>query len=142
MAVMMRLDKFLCEMGVGTRSEVKNYLKKGQITLNGEIVKKPEVKIDAEGFWTVNGERVVGANGNPVLADDISNTLFKNIEYNEQTGYVEFTLVDGSVFSVRMYEALNIEFDAPAMIAVPDPSAGPITLIWFNYTINFIYICS
>ena len=43
---MMRLDKFLCEMGVGTRSEVKNYLKKGQITVNEEIVKKPEVKID------------------------------------------------------------------------------------------------
>ncbi len=45
---MMRLDKFLCEMGVGTRSEVKNYLKKGQVTVNGEIAKKPEVKIDEE----------------------------------------------------------------------------------------------
>ena len=43
---MMRLDKFLCEMGVGTRSEVKACLKKGQVTVNGEIIKKPEVKID------------------------------------------------------------------------------------------------
>lgn len=43
---MMRLDKFLCEMGVGTRSEVKNYLKKGQVTVNDEIIKKPETKID------------------------------------------------------------------------------------------------
>ena len=43
---MMRLDKFLCEMGVGTRSEVKAYLKKGQVTVNGESIKKPEVKID------------------------------------------------------------------------------------------------
>ena len=43
---MMRLDKFLCEMGVGTRSEVKACLKKGQVTVNGEIVKKPEVKIN------------------------------------------------------------------------------------------------
>ena len=85
---------------------------------------EPEVKIDAEGFWAVNGERVIGADGNPVLANDVSNTLFKGIRYNEETGYVEFTLVDGSVFSVRLYEALNIEFDAPAMIAVPDPSAA------------------
>ena len=84
---------------------------------------EPEVKIDAEGFWTVNGARVIGADGKPVLANDVSNTLFKEIKYNEETGFVEFTLVDGSVFSVRMYEALNIEFDAPAMIAVPDPSA-------------------
>ena len=84
---------------------------------------EPEVSIDAEGFWTVNGEPVLGADGKKVLANDVSNTLFKDIKYNEETGYVEFTLVDGSVFSVRMYEALNIEFDAPAMIAVPDPSA-------------------
>ena len=43
---MMRLDKFLCEMGVGTRSEVKSHLKKGQVTVNGEVIKKPETKID------------------------------------------------------------------------------------------------
>lgn len=43
---MMRLDKFLCEMGAGTRSEVKTYLKKGQVTVNDEIIKKPETKID------------------------------------------------------------------------------------------------
>lgn len=42
---MMRLDKFLCEMGIGTRSEVKDYLKKGLVTVNGEVVKKPETKI-------------------------------------------------------------------------------------------------
>ena len=45
---MMRLDKFLCEMGIGTRSEVKTCLKKGQVTVNGEIIKKPEVKIDED----------------------------------------------------------------------------------------------
>ena len=43
---MMRLDKFLCEMGVGTRSEVKAYLKKGMVTVDGEVVKKPEMKVD------------------------------------------------------------------------------------------------
>ena len=43
---MMRLDRFLCEMGVGTRSEVKSYLKKGQVTVNGDVIRKPETKID------------------------------------------------------------------------------------------------
>ena len=43
---MMRLDKFLCEMNVGTRSEVKALLKKGLVTVNGEVVKKPECKVD------------------------------------------------------------------------------------------------
>ncbi len=43
---MMRLDKFLCETGFGTRSQVKEMLKKGQVTVNGVAAKKPEQKID------------------------------------------------------------------------------------------------
>ena len=43
---MMRLDKFLCETGFGTRSQVKELLKKGQVTVNGVVAKKPEQKID------------------------------------------------------------------------------------------------
>lgn len=32
---MERLDKYLCDCGVGTRSEVKAYLKSGRVTVNG-----------------------------------------------------------------------------------------------------------
>lgn len=42
----MRLDKFLTELGIGTRSEVKKILKNGQVTVNGIKVTKPEQKID------------------------------------------------------------------------------------------------
>lgn len=47
MAVM-RLDKFLTEMGVGTRSEVKKYIKERQVTINGSTALKPEQKINPE----------------------------------------------------------------------------------------------
>ena len=43
---MMRLDKYLCETGFGTRSQVKDLLKKGQVMVNSEVVKKPELKIN------------------------------------------------------------------------------------------------
>lgn len=42
----LRLDKYLAELGVGTRSEVKKYIKAKQITVNGEVATKPEMKID------------------------------------------------------------------------------------------------
>ena len=42
----MRIDKLLCELNIGTRSEVKTYLKKGLISVNGVLVKKPEEKVD------------------------------------------------------------------------------------------------
>lgn len=43
---MIRLDKFLCEMEVGTRSQVKEMVKKGQISVNGEVVKKADYKFN------------------------------------------------------------------------------------------------
>ena len=43
---MMRIDKYLADCGLGTRSEVKKYIKAKQITVNGEVVAKPEQKID------------------------------------------------------------------------------------------------
>lgn len=42
----MRLDKFLTELGIGTRSEVKKLIKAKKILVNGETVVKPEQKID------------------------------------------------------------------------------------------------
>ena len=41
----LRLDKYLADMGLGTRTEVKQFIKKGQVLVNDEVVKKPETKV-------------------------------------------------------------------------------------------------
>lgn len=43
---MIRLDKFLCEMEMGTRSQVKEMIKKGQVSVNNEVIKKADYKFD------------------------------------------------------------------------------------------------
>ena len=43
---MIRLDKYLCEMEIGTRSQVKELVKKGMVSVNGEIIKKADFKFD------------------------------------------------------------------------------------------------
>ena len=45
---MERLDKFLCDRGVGTRSQVKAILKMGRVTVNGKAEKDPGRKIGTE----------------------------------------------------------------------------------------------
>lgn len=42
----MRLDKYLCEMNIGSRSQVKAYLKQGMVTVNEVVVQSPEQKLD------------------------------------------------------------------------------------------------
>ena len=43
---MIRLDKYLADMGAGTRSEVKKAIRTGLVTVDDVTVKKPEQKID------------------------------------------------------------------------------------------------
>ena len=44
----MRLDKFLCDNNIGTRSQVKEYIKKGQVAINGQTAKRPETKVNED----------------------------------------------------------------------------------------------
>lgn len=43
---LMRLDKFLADMGLGTRSEVKKLIKGGKVTVDDAIVKNEGFKVD------------------------------------------------------------------------------------------------
>ncbi|NMA65924.1 MAG: rRNA pseudouridine synthase [Clostridiaceae bacterium] len=44
----MRLDKFLRDQGIATRSEIKTYIKKGFVQVNDSIVKDPGFHIDSD----------------------------------------------------------------------------------------------
>ncbi|NCB94079.1 MAG: rRNA pseudouridine synthase [Clostridia bacterium] len=46
MSKMLRLDKYLADAGIGTRSQVKQLIRKGKVSIDGIIEKKPERKID------------------------------------------------------------------------------------------------
>ena len=45
---MERLDKFLCDSGIGTRSQVKAILKSGRVTVDGKAEKDASRKIDPQ----------------------------------------------------------------------------------------------
>lgn len=44
--LMIRLDKYLSNMGKGTRSEIKKQIRQGAVTVDGVPAKMPEMKID------------------------------------------------------------------------------------------------
>ena len=44
----MRLDKFLSNMGVGTRTEVKQLLKKNSVKVNDKVEKSPKSQVNPE----------------------------------------------------------------------------------------------
>ena len=57
--MLIRLDKYLADMQVGTRSEVKELIRKKRVTVNDNIVTKPELKINTDhDSVIVDGESV------------------------------------------------------------------------------------
>lgn len=56
---MIRLDKYLADMGCETRQEVKKLIRSGQVSVNGAVVKKPETKVEQTVQEVcLNGEKV------------------------------------------------------------------------------------
>ena len=53
-----RLDKFLADAGAGTRSEVKKFIQKGKVQVNGVPAKKSEIKVSEEDEVVLDGNRI------------------------------------------------------------------------------------
>ena len=45
---MIRIDKYLADCGIGTRSEVKKYIKNKLVTVNGSVISKSDMKVNEE----------------------------------------------------------------------------------------------
>lgn len=58
---MERLDKFLCDSGAGSRSQVKLLVKSGAVTVDGTVVRDSSIKINPQKQEIcLNGERLGG----------------------------------------------------------------------------------
>lgn len=55
-----RLDKYLAQAGLGSRTQVKELLKKGKVTVNGQEVRRPEEKVIPGEDTVCCGEETVG----------------------------------------------------------------------------------
>ena len=51
----MRLDKYLSDMGAGTRSELKKEIRRSGVTVDGKVIKDPGFSIDASSYVVFRG---------------------------------------------------------------------------------------
>lgn len=56
---MMRLDKMLAHLGYGSRKEVKEYIRKGYVLVNGEVITNDDFKVDEINDEVVIAQEVV-----------------------------------------------------------------------------------
>ena len=75
----MRLDKYLAEMGKGTRSQLKQDLKRGLVTVNGQVEKSADREVDPE------VDRVTYA------GEDVSYVAYEYYILHKPAGYLSAT---------------------------------------------------
>jgi hypothetical protein len=67
----------------------------------------PIMGVDSEGYWTVNGERITGADAQPIKAKgENGDSFFRSVTNDETT--VTFTLADGTEIIIPKAESLAI----------------------------------
>ncbi len=96
------------------------------ILVDGEPVpvagKTPKISVDSEGYWTVNGERILNAAGNPVEAADGSSSIFKEIG-KDADGNLAITLGNGNKITIPVQNSLNLTLSSSVNITVANLSA-------------------
>lgn len=75
---MIRLDRYLSEAGVGSRSEVKKLIAWGRVTVDGRVCRDPSAKIAESAAVTVDGRPEV-------------RTEFRTVAMNKPAGYLTAT---------------------------------------------------
>lgn len=79
---MIRLDKYLADMGIGTRTEIKKLIRQGNVKIGDTVVKTPEQKIDI-------AKQTVFCNGREVVYEE-----YEYYMLNKPAGYVSATTDD------------------------------------------------
>lgn len=64
---MVRLDKFLAEAGLESRRKIRDMVRAGRVSVDGEVIRAPEQKISEEALVCLDGEAVARSDRRIVL---------------------------------------------------------------------------
>lgn len=97
------------------------------LTVGGSAVpvagKTPVVSVDAQGYWTVDGVRILDASGSPIEAADGSEAIIKEIG-KDADGNLAITLGNGTRVTIPVQNSLNLKLSSSVKITVANTDAA------------------
>ena len=130
--VLATMDQMINVPVLGVELDSENNLYYWTVTVDGETAflmnngdkvpvsgYTPVVSVDAEGYWTINGERINDANGRPIQANDGESCIFRSVKVNEK-GDLEIVQGNGSVITLPVQNVLNLTLSALINTTVVD----------------------
>lgn len=102
----MRLDKFLCDMGIGSRSDVKKMIRKGAVTVDGAPVKDPGASVSSESAVMVSDQPVRYESFQYYMMNKPAGVISASEDAREKT-VVDLLLEDEANVSIGMEKDVN-----------------------------------
>ena len=79
--------------------------------------KTPVISVDEQGYWTVNGERILNENGVPVEAKDGNTAIFKSIA-TDADGNLSVALGNGTMLTIPVQNSLNLSVSSALNLTI------------------------
>jgi len=76
----MRLDKFICKSTELTRTEAKKLLKKGEVRVNGEVVKNPALQVHENNEITLDGQSLIAREFRYIMLNKPMDFICSNVD--------------------------------------------------------------
>lgn len=110
----MRIDKLLSNMGIGSRKEVKEYIKKGMVLVNGIVVKKATDKVDENhDKITFNNEDLIYEKYTYIMMNKPQGVISASEGYTQET---VIDLLDERYHNRGMFPAGRLDKDTEGLV--------------------------
>ncbi len=76
----MRLDKFICKSTALTRTEAKKLLKRGEVCVNGEVIKNPAQQVHENNTIAIDGQLLTARSSRYIMLNKPMDFICSNVD--------------------------------------------------------------
>ncbi|MGX7196423.1 pseudouridine synthase [Enterococcus olivae] len=117
----MRLDKYLADMNLGSRKEVKGLIKKGWVTVNGEVIKSDKFQVkEIEDQVFLDGEEVVYQKDFYYLLNKPAGVISATVDDYEET---VLDLFDDESYREDLFPVGRLDKDTEGLLVITNDGA-------------------
>ncbi len=116
----MRLDKYLADMNLGSRKEVKTLIKKGLVSVNGIVIKSDKFQVETNDQIVFDGEVIVYQKDFYYLLNKPAGVISATVDSYEET---VLDLFDDETYRDDLFPVGRLDKDTEGLLVITNDGA-------------------
>lgn len=111
----MRIDKFLSNMGEGSRQQIKKLIKSGAVCVDGQIIYKSDTQIDLSQNIYINGKQIIYRKYIYIMMNKPQNVISATQDTKDKT---IIDILDESISKFSLFPVGRLDKDTEGLIII------------------------